>query len=97
MRQDFDTGHAMKALEENTGSGRYLISCLNPDKLNEFISSGYQDPTLQLIDTVGPVGLPHTAVYEMAHSKAANLKQLFSTIGELKIEADQTLSMFDKQ
>ena len=62
----------MKALEENTGSGRYLISCLNPDKLNEFISSGYQDPTLQLIDTVGPVGLPHTAVYEMSHSKAAH-------------------------
>jgi hypothetical protein len=36
-------------------------------------------------------------VYEMSHSKAAHLKQLFSTMGELKIEADQTLSMFDKQ
>lgn len=87
----------MQTLEEKSGSGRYLISCVNPDKLNEFISTGYQDSTLQLIDTVGPIGSPHTAVYEMAHAKAAQLKQLFSTVGELKIEADQSLSMFEKQ
>jgi hypothetical protein len=87
----------MQTLEENAGSGRYVISCVNPDKLNEFISSGYHDPALQLIDTVGPIGFPHTAVYEMAHAKAAQLKQLFGTIGDLKIEADQSLSMFEKQ
>jgi len=33
----------------------------------------------------------------MSHAKAAQLKQLFSTVGELKIEADQSLSMFEKQ
>ncbi|MCE2870269.1 MAG: hypothetical protein LW714_02505 [Oxalobacteraceae bacterium] len=87
----------MQTLEEKSGSGRYLISCVNPDKLNEFISTGYEDPSIQLIDTVGPIGSPHTAVYEMSHAKAAQLKQLFSTVGELKIEADQSLSMFEKQ
>ena len=84
----------MQAIEGGPGSGRYLVSCPNPGKLNEFIHASHQDPTLQLLDTIGPLGAPHTAVYEMAHAKAADLQRHFSTAGELKIEPDQPLSMF---
>lgn len=84
----------MRPIENGPGSGRYLVSCSNPGKLNEFIENSYQDPSLQLIDTMGPSGAPHTAVYEMSHSKAADLQRLFIHSGELKIEPDQPLSMF---
>jgi hypothetical protein len=84
----------MHAIEGGPGSGRYIVSGNDPDRLSQFIQSGYQDPALQLIDTMGPVGAPHTAVYEMAHAKAAELQRLFMQSGELKIEPDQPLSMF---
>ena len=84
----------MRAIEGGPGSGRYIVSCKDPGKLGQFIQSSYQDPALQLIDTMGPVGAPHTAVYEMAHTKAADLQRLFSQAGELTIEPDQPLSMF---
>ena len=84
----------MHVIEGGPGSGRYIVSCNDPGKLSQFIQSGYQDPSLQLIDTMGPAGAPHTAVYEMAHAKAAELQRLFTQSGELKIEPDQPLSMF---
>lgn len=84
----------MRAIEDGPGSGRYIVSCNDPGKLSQFIQSSYQDPSLQLIDTMGPVGAPHTAVYEMAHAKAAELQRLFTQSGELRIEPDQPLSMF---
>jgi hypothetical protein len=85
----------MRTIEGGPGSGRYLISCGNSGMLSEFIHNSYKDPGLQLIDTMGPVGAPHTAVYEMAHQRASELQHLFSQSGELKIEPDQPLSMFD--
>ncbi len=84
----------MRSIDSGPGSGRYLVSCGDPGKLNAFIQNSYQDPALQLIDTMGPTGAPHTAVYEMAHAKAAELQRLFLHTGELKIEPDQPLSMF---
>ena len=84
----------MRAIEGGPGSGRYIVSCHDPGKLDQFIQSSYQDPSLQLIDTMGPAGAPHTAVYEMAHAKAAELQQAFTQSGDLKIEPDQPLSMF---
>lgn len=84
----------MRAIEGGPGSGRYIVSCHDSGKLDQFIQSSYQDPSLQLIDTMGPVGAPHTAVYEMAHAKAAELQRAFTQSGDLKIEPDQPLSMF---
>ena len=84
----------MHAFEGGPDSGRYLISCNDPGKLSQFIQSSHQDPSLQLIDTLGPIDTPHTAVYEMAHAKAAELQERFTHSGGLKIEPDQPLSMF---
>ena len=84
----------MHAIEGGPGSGRYLVSCADPGKLAQFIQASQHDPTLQLIDTLGPLNAPHTAVYEMAHAKAADLQRLFNQAGELRIEPDQPLSMF---
>ena len=85
---------SMRSIEDGPGSGRYMVSCQDPGKLSQFIQSSHQDPSLQLIDTLGPLGAPHTAVYEMAHTKAAELQRVFTQAGDLKIEPDQPLSMF---
>ncbi|MEK0429064.1 MAG: hypothetical protein RL001_1591 [Pseudomonadota bacterium] len=84
----------MRAIEGGPGSGRYIVSSVDTGKLSQFIQSSYQDPGLQLIDTLGPIGAPHTAVYDMAHAKAAELQRRFTQSGDLKIEPDQPLSMF---
>ena len=94
LRQAISPELFMRSIEGGPGSGRYIVSCNEPDKLSQFIQASYQDPSLQLIDTMGPTGAPHTAVYEMAHSKAAELQRLFTQSGALKIEPDQPLSMF---
>ena len=85
----------MRAIEGGPGSGRYIVSSVDTGKLSQFIRSSSQDPSLQLIDTLGPISAPHTAVYDMAHVKAAELQRLFRQSGDLKIEPDQPLSMFD--
>jgi len=94
LRQAISLEFSMRAIEGGPGSGRYIVSSTDPGKLSQFIQYSNQDPSLQLIDTLGPVSAPHTAVYEMAHAKAAELQQVFARSGDLKIEPDQPLSMF---
>jgi len=94
MRWAISLDIAMRTIEGGPGSGRYLISAADTGKLSQFIRSSDLDPGLQLIDTLGPVSAPHTAVYDMAHTKAAELQRLFAQSADLKIEPDQPLSMF---
>ena len=94
MRQAISLEISMRAIEGRPGSGRYIVSSVDTGKLSQFIQSSYQDTGLKLIDTLGPIGAPHTAVYDMAHDKAAELQRRFTQSGDLTIEPDQPLSMF---
>ena len=84
----------MPVIQGGPGRGRYLISCHDSGKLAGFVSDASGNPELQLLDTMGPPGAPHTAVFDMSHDKAAELQRHFAAGGDLKIEPDQPLSMF---
>lgn len=84
----------MPVIQGGPGRGRYLVSCMDSGKLASFVSGTSGNPELRLLDTVGPPGAPHTAVFDMSHDKAAELQRHFAAGGELKIEPDQPLSMF---
>ena len=85
----------MPILQGGPGRGRYLVSCNDSGKLSNFVSGASGNPDLRLLDTVGPPGAPHTALFDMSHDKAAELQRHFAAGGDMKIEPDQPLSMFD--
>ncbi len=84
----------MTTLPGGPGRGRYLISCNDGTKLARFIVEAGRNPELQVLDTIGPRGAPHTAVFEMDHSTAAALERDFAASGDMKIEPDRPLSLF---
>ena len=84
----------MPILQGGPGRGRYLVSSADTTKLSDFVTEAAGMPDLQLLNTIGPQGAPHTAVYEMTHATAALLSQRFALNGDMKIEPDQPLSMF---
>ena len=84
----------MTVIASAPGSGRYLVSSTRGDQLSAFLSELSADPELHLLDTLGPLNAPHTAVVEMPHAKASQLQQRFAAAGELHIEPDQQLKMF---
>ncbi len=84
----------MQALKGGPGRGRYLVSGGDSDKLIEFIDQASEDPSVSLLDTIGPQQSPHTAVFDMPHDTAAALAQRFKNDGSLKIEPDSPLSLF---
>ena len=84
----------MPIIQGGPGRGRYLIIANDNRRLRHFIDDAHNDPELDLIETIGPNDAPHTAVYEMAHNKAANLQQGFQAEGALRIEPDKPLSLF---
>ena len=84
----------MSTIQGGPGRGRYLIIANDNLRLRRFVDDAHKDPELDLIETIGPNDAPHTAVYEMAHNKAATLQQGFQVEGALKIEPDKPLSLF---
>ncbi len=84
----------MPNFQGGPGRGRYLVSSGDSTKLADFVSEATRMPELQLLNTIGPQGAPHTAVYDMPHATAAQLSQRFASSGDMKIEPDQPLSMF---
>ena len=84
----------MSTIQGGPGRGRYLIIANDNRRLRRFVDDAHKDPDLDLIETIGPNDAPHTAVYEMAHNKAAALQQDFQAEGTLKIEPDKPLSLF---
>lgn len=87
----------MPLIHGDPGRGRYLISGRDSDRLQRFVDEVRSDPELTLLDLLGPPGAPHTAVFDMAHESAARLQQSFAAHGELNIEPDRPLSLFDGQ
>lgn len=86
----------MPVIQGGPGRGRYLVSCADSGRLSRFVADARANPDLKLLDTVGPPGAPHTAVYDMAHDMAAQLQKNFAASGELNIEPDRPLSLFGR-
>ncbi len=85
----------MPVIQGGPGRGRYLVSCTDSGKLSHFVAEARADPGLRLLDMLGPPAAPHTAIYDMAHDTAASLQQRFAAGGDLRIEPDRPLSLFD--
>ena len=64
--------------------------------LNDFLTTIAGDPQLELVDTIGPQGLAHTAVVATPIEHAPAFEQRFRHSPELMIERDRPLSLFDK-
>lgn len=76
-------------------SGRYIVRSDDPGKLAEFLDSLAGASGIEVVDLIGPVGAPHTAVVAMPHEKAVALEQQFRTSNQLlTIEPDRPLSLF---
>lgn len=84
----------MPVIQGGPGRGRYLVSGTDSSQLTRFVSESSTNPELRLLDTVGPPGAPHTAVFDMAHDMAAQLQKHFAASGDLNIEPDRPLSLF---
>jgi hypothetical protein len=64
--------------------------------LDDFLTMVRADPQLELTDTIGPPGRPHTAVVTTTPEHAPAFEQRFAHSPELMIERDRPLSLFDK-
>lgn len=73
---------------------RYLVHADDPATLADVLDGIRSDPALELLDTIGPSGAPHTAVVRMNDQQAKDLRQRFRGASRLSIEPDQPLSPF---
>jgi len=64
--------------------------------LNDFLTMIEHSPGLELVDTIGPAGKPHTAVIAIDAPHAPSFEQRFSNHSQLIIERDRPLSLLDK-
>lgn len=63
--------------------------------LDDFLASINSDARLELIETIGPAGRPHTAVIATNAEHAPRFEQQFSNHPQLIVERDRPLSLFD--
>ena len=76
---------------------RYIVRArVEGSTLNDFLTIIRDDQHLELVDTIGPQGRPHTAVVATAPDHAPAFEQRFRNSPELMIERDRPLSLFDK-
>jgi hypothetical protein len=66
------------------------------DTLTDFLAELQDDPQLEVVDTIGPPGQPHTAVLAVEPELAADFEQRFRNSPHLMIERDRPLSLLDK-
>ena len=64
--------------------------------LADVLSTLANDPSLELVDTIGPAHSPHTAVVAVPADLAPSFEQRFRNSQQLMIERDRPLSLFDK-
>lgn len=71
---------------------RFLVRALVPHHVLEFVENVRDDPSVRIVDEIGPAGQPHTLVVTMSNEQADSLKQRFA--GQFIIEPDQPLELF---
>lgn len=73
---------------------RYLVRSRGDNRaLHELIPR--LDPTIRVIDRIGPSDDPHTLVLEMSAAAAAALGESLRQDGRLILERDRPLSLFE--
>jgi len=76
---------------------RYIVRAhAEGTTLADFLATIDNDPGLELVDTIGPPGMPHTAVIAVPPELAPCFEQRFGNSPHLLIERDRPLSLFDK-
>jgi hypothetical protein len=76
---------------------RYIVRAQAEEAtLADFLATIENDPELELVDTIGPPGKPHTAVVAVTPELAPCFEQRFCNSPHLLIERDRPLSLFDK-
>jgi hypothetical protein len=75
-------------------AARYIIRSRDSALLVELIGRIQANPGIELIDVIGPAGVPHTAVVSMGPEMAAALEMQFSASNQFTIEPDRPLSLF---
>jgi hypothetical protein len=83
-------------MQSTAETGRYIIRGADDGPaLAVFLAGIHGDPSLRLVDTVGPPDRPHTAVIETDAQTAKRLEASFRHANQLMIEPDRPLSLFD--
>ena len=74
---------------------RYIVRARddNPAALAAFLAGVGADPDIDVVDTIGPQGRPHTAVVAIAPDKALAFERRFQNSNQLSIERDRPLSL----
>lgn len=81
-------------MTSGSDTGRYIVRGNDPKQLAAFIDDIGRDADIELLDTIGPAGAPHTVVVAMSQEKAKVLEQHFRNSNQLTIEPDRPLSLF---
>lgn len=85
----------MPSLQPGPGQARYLIRAVGDAvPLAAFIAGIGADPSIRIVERIGPPGQPHTLVAEMSADRASELEQSFRQSQQLMIEPDRPLSMY---
>ena len=64
--------------------------------LADFLATIQSEPQLEVVDTIGPAGSPHTAVIAVCADHALSFEQRLGNSQQLMIERDRPLSLLDK-
>lgn len=85
----------MPLMQTGPERARFLIRAVGDAvPLADFIAAVGADPSIAIVDRIGPPGQPHTVVADMSHDRARSLEQNFSLSHQLMIEPDRPLSLF---
>ena len=72
---------------------RYIVRARSEGSaLADFLAAAQGEPTLEVLDTIGPQGQPHTAIVALDAELASAFEQRFCNSPHLMIERDQPLS-----
>lgn len=90
----------MTPLPSPAAHQRYIVHAGRAAQLADFLAQATDDADIVVLDLIGPVEAPHTAVLELDLPTAQRLQQQFRTSGappdeQLTIEPDRPLSLFD--
>ncbi len=75
---------------------RYIVRARSDTgALSDFLSNIQNNAEIELVDTIGPQGKPHTAVIAVAPDQAPSFEQRFCNSQHLMIERDRPLSLYN--
>ncbi|MES2014850.1 MAG: hypothetical protein V4484_00010 [Pseudomonadota bacterium] len=75
---------------------RYIVRArTDTGALADFLAMIQNDPSLELVDTIGPAQRPHTAVIAVTPQQALAFEQRLRNTQQLVFERDQPMSLFD--